>query len=76
MNTDFYNEEEIRIKKMISEGGPILADYFNDPQRMSKERLAAKAMIDEGGIGAEIYYNDNEKVAKIDIEETENEYKS
>lgn len=67
------SEEELRIAKMISEGGPVLEQYFTftfkekadkEDKEEKKEKLKEEKMISEGGLGAEAYYNEDEKIAK------------
>ena len=54
---------EIRISKMISEGGmAIEAHYFHDesladPQESEKVAMAQEKMVSEGGLGAEYSYH-------------------
>lgn len=71
-----HREEDLRISKMISEGGlGVQAYYYSDrvmnEKSLDEEIIAAKAMVDEGGLGAELYYNEEEKIAEIDVDNEE-----
>jgi len=71
-------ELQLRISKMISEGGLGVEAYYpkeyeteTELTKTTEEVLAAR-MISEGGLGAEIYYYLNEKMTNPDsIEDTE-----
>lgn len=75
-NRDMRREEEMRISKMMSEGGQGVQSYYYSERlrkqmEMKEETLRADAMVDEGGLGAEVYYDKDEKIANIDVEQTE-----
>lgn len=69
------DELEMRIAKMISEGGMAVdAHYFNDQSladsqdEMEKVELAKTKMMDEGGLGSADYYNRTKDIHDVDVE--------
>lgn len=72
------DELELRISKMISEGGMAVdAQYFHDQSLadsqddIQKLKMAEKRMNREGGLDADLYDHDSNKQQKGDTEEDE-----